>query len=127
MSPDSNYQQKIDSLENEVARLKDLLFVLVRCVEYRDDKPYDALTSQLMTFGDERIKLFFILECICDAMDGKPPSLKSHLLRGKIDVDKIFKSNPLKKSGAIDILSKIVGTANAEEILEAFRKQYKDS
>lgn len=126
MSSDSSYQQKIDSLENEIARLKDLFFILVRCVEYREDKPFDAITSQLMIYGDERIKLFFTLECICDSLEGKSPDLKSHLLQRKINIDKIFKKTPLKKSEAIDLLSEIVGIANAEEILKAFRQQYRD-
>lgn len=126
MSSESNYQQRIDALEREVARLKDLFFIFVRCVEYCEDKPFDALTSQLMIFGDERIKLFFVLEDICDSLEGKSPNLKSDLFQRKINSDKIRKNTPLKESEAIDFLSEIVGTANAAEILEAFRKQYRD-
>ncbi|XCB30115.1 hypothetical protein RQN30_01280 [Arcanobacterium hippocoleae] len=92
MSSEINYQQKIDALEREVARLKDLFFIFVRCVEYRDDKPFDALTSQLMIFGDERIKLFFILECICDSLEGKSPGLKSHLLQKKLTATRYSKA-----------------------------------
>ncbi|MDO4412287.1 hypothetical protein [Cutibacterium sp.] len=125
MSSENSYQQQIASLERKVARLEDLVFDIVHCVEYRDDKPFNALTSQLMIYGDERIELFFTLDYICDLLEGRPSASKSHLLRRKIDDKDVFRRTSLSEPEAVGYLSEIVGPANAEEMLNAFRRQYR--
>lgn len=125
MASEDEYQKRIESLEYEVERLRELVFTLCMSVEYRADKPFDALLSQLMIYGQKRIELFLILHGLSTRIAGNKHVTKPKtLLRENEQIKEAYSDEPISENEAIALLAEVVGV-DAQNILHAFMQQYR--
>lgn len=128
MGINRDYQDRIEVLEAEVARLKDLLMTVVGSVEYRKNKPFDALLSQLMIFGEKRIELLLILNGILNRLNGRQHLSKPEaLFKENSYLIQAYSDEPIDELQAVALLNELVGVANGELMLQAFIRQYQNS
>lgn len=109
--------------ENELARLSDLIFSLVHSVQYRPDRPFDALLCQHMLFGEDRIALKLALYAVDRRLDGKDPGRPSRLVVKYPGLARAYESSALQTAQALEILSEFVGSVDAECFLRAYQLQ----
>ncbi|WIK65063.1 competence protein ComFB [Gleimia hominis] len=123
----ADYLKRIDSLENEVASLKDVLLTLVGCVQYSADKPYDAYLCRMFLSNTERVNLTLILGGITTRLKGEKHSAKPKApLADNASLMAAYDDEPMSVPEAIDLLSQVVGSANAAGVLTAFNQQYQN-
>ena len=123
----TDYMKCNESLQREIADLKDLLLTLVGCVEYQEEKPYDAYLCRLLLSGEERVKLTLILSAITVRLKGECHDAKPQtLLEDSPLLTQAYSDGSITVREAIDLLSQAVGSANAEGVLKAFNQQYQN-
>ncbi|WP_296138156.1 hypothetical protein [uncultured Tessaracoccus sp.] len=120
-----DHDQRIAALEHEVAGLKDTILTLVGCVQYRDDKPYDAAVCQMLATGEERVRLSLVLRGITTRLQGAQHAAKpTALLPDDSCLAEAYSDGPMSVPEALKLLERVVGPADAAEVLHAFNQQY---
>nr|WP_211580258.1 competence protein ComFB [Mobiluncus mulieris] len=121
---EEKFKTRIDQLESEVTRLKELVMTLVGSVQYRNDKPYWAYLAQSMTYGEKETELSLMLIGICRRLEGEEQPIKpKRLCENNSYMQEAYSNEPMTEKEAIELLAQVVGPVDAPEVLHGFIKQ----
>lgn len=117
-------KERIDQLESEITRLRELVMTLVGSVKYRKDKPYWAYLAQSMTYGEKETELSLMLIGICRRLEGEEHPVKPQTLcENNPLMQEAYSNDPMTEKEAIELLAQVVGPVDAPEVLHGFIKQ----
>lgn len=63
-------REQVRSLSCEIADIHDLLLTLCTSVQYREDRPYDAVLAEYMIYGEQHTDLGLVIDAVLRRAEG---------------------------------------------------------